>query len=47
MILAANRIIPPKEWQHKPALRDDYGMTVAMYLARNGIYPPKYWITCD
>ena len=43
MWLAYNGIIPPKEWEHDPNLKDDDNMTVAMRLAENGIIPPKEW----
>lgn len=33
MILAYNGIIPPKEWNHNPEMKDDYGCTVSMLLA--------------
>ena len=40
MKLAANGIIPPKEWYHKPSLGDTFNYTVAMRLAAKGIIPP-------
>ena len=43
MYLAANGIIPPKEWIHDPALCDKNEYTVAMCLALNKIIPPKEW----
>ena len=41
MILAENGIIPPEEWEHNPYIKDISNDTVAMYLARKGIIPPK------
>ena len=41
MYLASNKIIPPKEWEHKPSLQNEDGWTVAMILAKKGINPPK------
>ena len=35
--------IPPKEFHHSPDLQNNYGDTVAMLLAWNGIIPPKEW----
>lgn len=43
MILAINNIDIPKEWYHKPELTNRYGMTVALYQAKNGKIPDKYW----
>ena len=43
MHLAYKGIIPPKEWLHDPALKDNYCKTVAMKLAWNEIIPPKEW----
>ena len=43
MLLAKREIIPPKEWYHKPELKNDLCHTVAMYLAVYGIIPPKEW----
>ena len=40
MYLAINGIIPPKEWEHDPAIKGRNGLTVAMVLAQNGIIPP-------
>ena len=44
MVLLSNDIIPPKQWQHEPLLRTEYGNTVAIYLASKGIIPPKKWM---
>ena len=41
MLLAKNKIIPPKEWEHKPEIANNGGWTVAMYLAFNKIIPPS------
>ena len=41
MMLAFNGIIPPKEWCHDPNIKDKYGYTVAMHLARNGKNIPE------
>ena len=43
MLLASNRIFPPKEYYHSPTLCGEYGETVAMILADNGIIPSKEW----
>ena len=43
MILAINKIEIPKEWYHKPELTNRYGMTVALYQAKSGKIPDKYW----
>ena len=44
MNLANNKIIPPKEWQHSPELKNMLGETVATLLAKHKIIPPKEWI---
>ena len=44
MRLADNEILPPKEWQHDPNIKNNYGETVAMILASKGILPPKEWL---
>ena len=41
MILAYNNINIPKEWQHVPTLRNNYGQTVAMILAMVNAEIPK------
>ena len=33
----------PKQWNHDPYLKDDYGMTVAIYMAIHTKYIPKQW----
>ena len=43
MYLAEHGIIPPKEWQHDPNLKNNYNDTVAMILANNIIVPPPEW----
>ena len=43
MILAKNKIVPTKEWQHDPALIDKDKNTVAFILACNRIIPNKNW----
>ena len=43
MRIAIRGIIPPKELYHTPTICDEYGWTVAMFLADNGIIPPKEW----
>lgn len=43
MILAINKIEIPKEWYHKSELTNRYGMTVALYQAKSGKIPDKYW----
>lgn len=30
-----------KEWNHNPEMKDSDGYTVAYYLAKKGIVPPK------
>lgn len=45
MFLADNGIIPPKEWIHKPNIKDnENNYTVAILLAHNGIIPPNCWV---
>ena len=40
MFLAYNKIVPPKEWEHKPDLIESINKnTVAMLLAKNKINP--------
>ena len=34
MFLSFEGIVPPKEWEHKPELRDESGYTVAMFISR-------------
>ena len=41
MILAINNITIPNEWYHDPNIQNKYGMTVAMYMARNEKVPDK------
>ena len=41
MILADSGIIPPKEWEHDKKMTDEYGNTVGILLAENGVIPPK------
>ena len=41
MILAYNNIDIPKEWEHDPTLRNNYGYTVAMILAMVNAEIPK------
>ena len=36
-----NEKIPDKKDYHNPNITDEYGLTVAMALASNGIIPPK------
>ena len=43
MILAYHKIIPPKQWQHKSSLQNNYNDTVAMILAEKEIIPPNEW----
>ena len=31
----------PKEWEHRPELRNSKGNTVAMLMAYNGTVPPE------
>lgn len=33
MYLAYNKIIPPEDWEHDPAMANVYGWTVAMRIA--------------
>ena len=40
MFLASIGKIPPREWEHRPDLEDEYGNTVATYFAKNGINIP-------
>ena len=32
MLLANNKIIPPKQWEHDPELMNNSNWTVAMYI---------------
>ena len=42
MILAYNRMKDiPKEWEHKPELKNNKGNTVAMLMAYKRIIPPE------
>lgn len=41
--LASRGIIPSEKYIHNPSLQNNEGYTVAMYLAANGIIPPKEW----
>lgn len=41
MSMAKNKIIPPKEWNHRPDIKNKYGNTVAMILAVGSISIPK------
>ena len=43
MILAKNGKDIPKEWQHDPELKNNYGNTVAMILARLNKEIPNEW----
>ena len=43
MLLASKGIIPPKEWNHNPNIKNNDGLTVAMELAYNGKNIPKEW----
>ena len=40
MFLADSGLTPPKEWYHSPTLKNKYGQTVAMFLAKRKIIPP-------
>ena len=44
MILAIKGIVPPKEWNHDPLLKDRNDNTVAIILSSKGIIPPKEWM---
>ena len=41
MYLAKNNIIPSKEWEHDPELKDKYGNTVCYYLFNNRLQVPE------
>ena len=41
MMLAWEKIIPPKEWLHDPKLQNDYRETVATLLTDRHITIPK------
>ena len=44
MILAKNKIIPPKQWYHKPDLQGKDNYTTAMYIADNcKCIPDECW----
>ena len=43
MILSESGIIPHKEWQHDPYIKDNDGYTVADYLRDNDIEVPSEW----
>ena len=44
MIMAKHKLLPPSEWRHDPALRDQVGKTVADRLRANGIPVPPEWV---
>ena len=35
--------IPDKKYYHNPLIKNEYGWTVALLLADNGIIPPECW----
>lgn len=41
MLLAKSGRIPQRYWDHDPTIRNKRNDTVAMWLAGNGIIPPK------
>ena len=41
MILAQKGIMPPKQWEHDPLLKDQNDNTVAIILSSKGIIPPR------
>ena len=41
MILAANGLKVPEYLYHDPDIKNKYGYTVALYMARNGTIPDK------
>ena len=43
MLFADRDIIPPKEWNHDPLIKNVNGQTIALILAGSGIIPPKEW----
>ena len=43
MILALNKIIPPKEWLHDKYLRNNINRTVYDYLIESDIDIPEEW----
>ena len=43
MYLAEKGIIPPKEWQHDPNIKDKWGKTVAYHLKYNNLPIPNEW----
>ena len=40
MILSNKKIIPPKEWEHKPEIKNNENNTVARILVGKKIIPP-------
>ena len=47
MYLAEKGIIPPKEWQHDPNIKDKWGKTVAYHLKYNNLPIPNEWYDDD
>ena len=45
MLLAMNKIIPPKYWEHDKYLRNNLNRTVYDYLVESEIDIPKQWDT--
>ena len=43
MYLSDSWIIPPREWQHKPTIKNDEGYTVAHYLKDNKLPISNEW----
>ena len=43
MILAANGLKVPEYLYHDPNIKNKYGYTVALYMARTGTIPDKQW----
>ena len=41
MILAANGLKVPEYLYHDPNIKNKYGYTVALYMARTGVVPDK------
>ena len=41
MRMAIYKTIPDKYWNHDPKIQNDYGDTVAIKLAKEGIIPPE------
>ena len=47
MILIIKGIVPPKEWQHDPNIKDKYNHTAAYYFKLNKMPVPNEWYDED